>query len=212
MSIAKKLLISTVAMASVSLAAPASAAVEFKGTTSGCFTTSGTCSTTAVATDAGLTFSSGHFDQFTNANGFAAIGGDTENLGNLTLAPNAHDYGNDLFDLLVTFTLPTGTSAGSLFQANLTGSLVTLNNGGLSIHFTNPVQTFTSDAGTFMLTVADVNFSGSSRTDILNLTQNISANIQAVPEPATWAMMLIGFGGIGLAMRRRRPSRLAQLA
>lgn len=26
----------------------------------------------------------------------------------------------------------------------------------------------------------------------------------AVPEPATWAMMLVGFGGIGFAMRRRR--------
>jgi hypothetical protein len=26
----------------------------------------------------------------------------------------------------------------------------------------------------------------------------------AVPEPATWAMMLLGFGGIGIAMRRRR--------
>lgn len=26
----------------------------------------------------------------------------------------------------------------------------------------------------------------------------------AVPEPATWAMMLIGFGAIGLAVRRRR--------
>ncbi|MBA2920350.1 PEPxxWA-CTERM sorting domain-containing protein [Sphingomonas sp. MAH-20] len=26
----------------------------------------------------------------------------------------------------------------------------------------------------------------------------------AVPEPATWAMMLTGFGAAGLAMRRRR--------
>jgi len=25
-----------------------------------------------------------------------------------------------------------------------------------------------------------------------------------VPEPATWAMMLLGFGGIGMAMRRKR--------
>jgi hypothetical protein len=29
-------------------------------------------------------------------------------------------------------------------------------------------------------------------------------NAGAVPEPATWAMMLVGFGGIGWSMRRRR--------
>ena len=28
----------------------------------------------------------------------------------------------------------------------------------------------------------------------------------AVPEPATWAMMLLGFGGIGFSMRRRKVS------
>lgn len=27
----------------------------------------------------------------------------------------------------------------------------------------------------------------------------------AVPEPATWVMMLLGFGGIGMTMRRRKP-------
>jgi hypothetical protein len=35
----------------------------------------------------------------------------------------------------------------------------------------------------------------------------------AVPEPATWAMMLLGFGGIGMAMRRRGSSqKLMQIA
>ena len=41
----------------------------------------------------------------------------------------------------------------------------------------------------------------------------IGSGAPAVPEPATWAMMLIGFGGIGFAMRaRRRQPTLAQLA
>jgi hypothetical protein len=31
----------------------------------------------------------------------------------------------------------------------------------------------------------------------------------AVPEPATWAMLVIGFGGIGAALRRRRRLALA---
>jgi hypothetical protein len=44
---------------------------------------------------------------------------------------------------------------------------------------------------------------------------NISGPVSiypAVPEPATWALMLLGFGGIGLAMRRRRRPALAQIA
>lgn len=34
----------------------------------------------------------------------------------------------------------------------------------------------------------------------------------AVPEPATWAMMLLGFGALGFSMRRRRRPVLAQVA
>jgi hypothetical protein len=34
----------------------------------------------------------------------------------------------------------------------------------------------------------------------------------AVPEPATWAMMLLGFAAIGLASRRRRTQALAKFA
>ena len=44
---------------------------------------------------------------------------------------------------------------------------------------------------------------------------NVSGNaaFYPVPEPATWAMMLLGFGGIGFAMRRRRGQQtLAQIA
>jgi hypothetical protein len=50
--------------------------------------------------------------------------------------------------------------------------------------------------------------------------QNVAAHLQlsllsditispGVPEPATWAMMLVGFGGLGAAMRARRKQALA---
>jgi PEP-CTERM motif len=50
---------------------------------------------------------------------------------------------------------------------------------------------------------------------ILQEKQNDVIGVQqAVPEPATWAMMLIGFGGIGMTMRRGRKAdgKLPQLA
>ena len=51
--------------------------------------------------------------------------------------------------------------------------------------------------------------SGGSHT----LTAYAQVGAGAVPEPATWAMMLLGFGGIGFAMRRKNGTqKLPQLA
>lgn len=33
--------------------------------------------------------------------------------------------------------------------------------------------------------------------------ENATVSIGAVPEPATWLMMLVGFGGVGFSLRRR---------
>jgi hypothetical protein len=43
-------------------------------------------------------------------------------------------------------------------------------------------------------------------TETFALTDGGSLSISAVPEPATWAMMLLGFGMIGMATRARRKS------
>jgi hypothetical protein len=58
-----------------------------------------------------------------------------------------------------------------------------------------------------------------TRLTFTNLTGGVNegvfldaVSVAAVPEPATWALMLLSFGGIGLAMRRRRRPALAQVA
>ncbi len=45
---------------------------------------------------------------------------------------------------------------------------------------------------------------GSASICDANFRFTTAAATPAVPEPATWAMMLVGFGGIGFAMRRRK--------
>jgi hypothetical protein len=58
-----------------------------------------------------------------------------------------------------------------------------------------------------------------TRLTFTNLTGGVNegvlldgVSVQAVPEPATWAMMLVGFLGIGMVTRRTRKPVLAQIA
>ena len=62
-------------------------------------------------------------------------------------------------------------------------------------------------AGSYRLT-----FSGTAPAGGGVASGNFTFLLQPVPEPATWGMMLIGFAGIGLAMRSRRRPVLAQVA
>ena len=43
-----------------------------------------------------------------------------------------------------------------------------------------------------------------TRPSVISLAFNGSVNAPAVPEPGTWAMMLVGFGAAGFALRRSR--------
>lgn len=60
------------------------------------------------------------------------------------------------------------------------------------------------DAGTYTLRIEG------TRGETAGFGGNIA--FTAIPEPGTWAMMLLGFGAIGFAMRRRRQPVLAQVA
>ena len=94
----------------------------------------------------------------------------------------------------------------------------TLNLSGLTIlgaHFGNNIDSDPNNITAFWLlnlgnttthTITLTNGQGSSNAQIF------ATGVVPVPEPATWALMLLGFGGIGMAMRRRRKQGLLQVA
>ena len=90
-----------------------------------------------------------------------------------------------------------GTSTGAVLDGNLAVNQRTV---------TSTISGLVLAAGqSFGFRWMDVDSIGSDQglgVDNLNITAITAA--AAVPEPATWAMMLVGFAAVGHAMRRRR--------
>jgi hypothetical protein len=114
-------------------------------------------------------------------------------------------FTNDLAGVYA-LTLDTSSSGIDFTSAILTGpggpyELVEEFDNGIA-EFWNLSSLFL-EAGTYTLTINGDNRSTGSLGG--------TVTINAVPEPGTWAMMLLGFGAAGFAMRRRRTA-LPQLA
>jgi hypothetical protein len=124
----------------------------------------------------------------------------------------------DLYDLIIN---PTATNFTDFkWSVQLTGSGIVvvyylLAGTGLD---QNNILSYTLQAGSYNADGSNLNklLSGASfdsfaiRTtapiaffEIKQLSYNPTGS-PAVPEPATWGLMLLGFGGIGMALRRRR--------
>jgi hypothetical protein len=171
----------------------------------------------------------------TAANAAALVVGGTTSV----VVPSSGTYGNSFasavpgtqFTDLYNFTLSTG----SLFDASLIsftlgsanniefnpatpgcvscgifldGAAFSLNsNGALDVFTLNPTV-LTGSPAVHTLSVTGYFVSGPTAS----YAGTFNANIVPVPEPATWGMMLVGFAGIGMAIRRRGKPALAQLA
>jgi choice-of-anchor A domain-containing protein len=125
----------------------------------------------------------GSADSFSNA-GITINGGNASDvLWNFSDATTLSFSG---ISLLGSVLAPNATYLGGWGQLN--GELI--------------VKNFTDQLGATQIN--DENpFAGSLLN--LNPLQNLGQNVQnAVPEPQTWALMMVGFGAVGAALRRRR--------
>ncbi len=71
-----------------------------------------------------------------------------------------------------------------------------------------------ADAGNYVLAFGVSNWLDTSYDSGMAFSGITVAGVpvdNAVPEPGTWAMMLMGFGAVGFAMRRRKPAPKALL-
>jgi hypothetical protein len=175
-------------------AAPASASIVYSGSTTGCFANCG------IATNFGTSVSDPGGISFTSST-FSNQPGPSIDLGTLTLdAAKSVNPVSDNFFLDVVFTAPG--AGGTTFDATLTGMLNPGNgNGTVTIDFTP--ATITYAGGSFILSVAELDLTKTNLSD--PITGTISNSITtAVPEPSTWAMMMLGFCGVGFMAYRRK--------
>ena len=123
---------------------------------------------------------------------------------------------NTTFDY-AEFNMTNAGSPGDATQATVTGidqfgtafsqTFTVLGNGENFV-------SFLASGGEHITHIQFYNTGNSGFTDLRQLRINGITGITPVPEPATWAMMLVGFGAAGVAMRRsrRRKPLLAQIA
>jgi hypothetical protein len=183
----------TVIAAAVLLVAPARASIIVAGSTEGCF--GANCTPATTTTDKGLSFTGAQsFFTTTDDTGFAAI----SKLGTFTLDNSPNIYSGDVFTLDVIFTSPS-PNAG-LFGAVLKGSVSAASAGGVLITFNPDTEWFNFPGGSFSLQINQGSVQDTGNPLL------ITGQVQAVPEPGTWALMGIGFAFLGLLAYRRRGS------
>ena len=121
---------------------------------------------------------------------------------------------NALIGDQIFFNNIAGTFGGTAGTANIsfgTNLVADLNIQSASLGFTQligPVDLFTGPASNPTFNTGTFNISGGFTAGAATLTITRAA-VAAVPEPGTWAMMLIGFGAMGVSLRRRRQTRSA---
>jgi PEP-CTERM motif len=113
--------------------------------------------------------------------------------------------------------LPSLVGTGATGTINFTNALVGtffvgIHYGGAGDRGGQATSFYRIDGGATGMNLLTFSRGGNANASGLS-NASLYANVAAVPEPATWAMMLFGFGMTGFSMRRRRGARtLPQVA
>lgn len=119
-------------------------------------------------------------------------------LGNYTYATTFDLTGFDPLTAVLTGSAAADDSANIYLNGLRIGDIT----GFTSLQFFSVNSGFVSGVNTLEFQVFNIN--GPTGIDVSSLRVTARSVSSAVPEPATWALMLFGFGAVGTSMRRKR--------
>ena len=125
--------------------------------------------------------------------------------GGTFIALDVSDLFGDASSVSVLFGSTTNGEEWEIFGSNVLGDL----GSSLTSGTTEGNWILLPSFGTYTYYNFVSNNDGSDRGNVLLGALSFES---AVPEPGTWAMMLLGFGAVGFSIRRRRQPTLAQAA
>ena len=82
----------------------------------------------------------------------------------------------------------------------------TLTNPGSNLGLQTPGQSAAFSGNVFLNAGGTLSFAVNNDGSVFNDSTGLTATITAVPEPSTWAMLILGFAGIGFMAYRRKSS------
>lgn len=145
--------------------------------------------------------------------------------GTFVAPSNTFPLGSSTYDYLHNFQINLYTANGSLFStlsSSTAGSYLDISNNNLGTYGGEQIA-FVANGTNYLQLIVPVTFNGTGsiipgvNTSYAEVGANYaylatgSVLVAGVPEPSTWAMLLLGFAGVGFVAYRRK-SKLILLA